>query len=278
MKKLALLGLFAAPVALMAPLAAFAQAPLPTHTVTIQMYIDGQPATADASSAGGTVFPMNSWWSAKNIGIGAGNYTLSPSGFNSNGAPYVAVTSPMSDGYSYNTRETISWVKDNADNANVSGSCVTGDPYALVGYSWGATQADAAAMAPTLTGWPRFLNQTQDNYAIIWNIHCLPQPQPVFPAKNGAWIPSSQLTHVDWTAVNDPYATVSYYYEVSNDWHRNSDGSFVTPVYKSSALSSPTISTLNTPPGVYYWHVIAKDSLSNTSNWSTFQTFKVLPN
>src|SRR5579872_215844 len=57
--------------------------PPSTVTVTIDKFIDGHMATADATSANGNSFPMASTWSATNIGSGSGTYALGPTGFNS---------------------------------------------------------------------------------------------------------------------------------------------------------------------------------------------------
>jgi hypothetical protein len=253
-------------VPLLLPLAAFASTststpPTPTYTVTIDTYIDGKPATADALSANNAAFPMNAWWSAKNIGIGKGDYTLSTTGFNSS-KPYEAVTAEMTQGANYNTRETLSWTKDGV----VSGNCRAGTPFVFQGYTWGNTLAEAAAGTPTTTSWPRFSNMTSDKYVIVWNKHCLTEPVNLSPV-NGASVKSADLSTISWSPVTDPYGTVSYIYEASNGWQAKSDGSFVNPIYTSGQLSTAQISAAGTPPGSYYYHVMAVDSAGNKSFW-----------
>jgi hypothetical protein len=138
----------------------------PTVKVTIDKYIDGTMATT--ASANSSSFPMQSSWSADNIGSGSGNYSLSPTGYNSPN-PYEAVTSDMSQGASYSTNEVTG-------GSVVAAACtVGGAPYALVGYSTGDTLAEAQAATPSTTA-PSFTDLQNDKYVIVWNQTCPPAP------------------------------------------------------------------------------------------------------
>jgi hypothetical protein len=86
---------------------------------------------------------------------------------------------------------------------------------------------------------------------------------------NGTYGTTASLTSIDWTDASDSSTPISYYYESSHSAAVNSDGSFVTPVYQSGALSSSTIPTSGTPEGVYYWHVRAVDAAGNSTAWTT---------
>jgi hypothetical protein len=234
-----------------------------TVTVTIDLFLDGVQATASSVSANGDSFPMQAWWSAKNIGYGTGSYPLGPTGYNSTNA-YEAVTSAMTTPASYHSRETIGWTPGTL----VSGNCYTGDPYALQGYTFGNTLAEAEAGTPSLMGnWPGSSGITNNLYEIVWNTHCLTQPVTTYPA-NGAHLSSAAWTQATWTPVTDPYGTVTYYYESSNSSATNSDRSFASPAYVSGPLSTPMIPTPGTPSGTWYWHVKAVDSAGNSSGWS----------
>ncbi len=144
----------------------FAQAQEQTVKVTIVKYVNGAPATA--TSAGSASFLMNANWSATNTGTGSGQYSLSPTGFNTANA-YNAVTANMSSGATYSTSEV-------KDGTIVGSSCATfsdtGKPkFALVGYSYGDTLAQAAVAAKSTTA-PNFTNITSDKYVIVWNKMC----------------------------------------------------------------------------------------------------------
>lgn len=85
---------------------------------------------------------------------------------------------------------------------------------------------------------------------------------------NGTATTTAKQVLIDWTDATDVHGPVAYYYESSASSATNSDGSFVSPAYQSGALSDSQISTLNTPAGVYYWHVRAVDSLGNSTAWT----------
>lgn len=128
--------------------------PTPQYTVTIKKYVDGAVATA------GT-FPMKSTWTAANLNGGAedsGTYALNA------GNGYTATTAAMDAGADYTTEETF-------DGNDVGETCADGKPYALVGYTTGVDEADAADESPTTTV-PDFENIQEDKYVIVWNETC----------------------------------------------------------------------------------------------------------
>lgn len=254
-------------IALMAPLALlpFAASAEETHTVTIAAYVDGEHASANATSADGDTFPMFSYWSAKNLGHDNGTYSIGPSGYNTS-EPYEAVTSDMSLGAKYQTRAGLSWNKSD-DGALVSGSCRTGKDYTLEGYSVGDSLAEAEADGPSATHWAGTTNLTSDRYVIVWFRHCLDVPTHVSP-KNGAKRTTAAQQLIDWSDVASPYGDVHYIYQAAYDRAINADGSFQNPVYTSGPLNDSEIPTPNTPPARYYWHVQAIDSADNVSWWS----------
>jgi hypothetical protein len=86
---------------------------------------------------------------------------------------------------------------------------------------------------------------------------------------DGTHITTANLTSIGWTTASDPHGPVTYYYESTASSATHTNGSFVSPVYQSSALSTNSISTLNTPEGTYYWHVKACDALGNCTVWTS---------
>jgi hypothetical protein len=128
--------------------------------VTLIKYIDNKPATAGQTSANGASFPMTATWSAQNIGAGSGSFTLGPVGFN-NPSPYQATTSDMTPGASYTAVE------------NLPTTCDAGNAFALVGYTSGATEQEAAQQTPSQTP-PNFTNLTGDQFILVWNKTCPP--------------------------------------------------------------------------------------------------------
>ncbi len=133
-------------------------------TVTIEKFVQGVMATA--ISANNADFPMTSTWDAENIGAGTGSYTLSET----NAVPYQAVTSQMTKGADYETKEMV-----NGDF--VGAQCATGKPFALQGYTTGDTRALAMAATPSMAK-PSFTNLQTNKYVIVWNRDCaLPEGQ-----------------------------------------------------------------------------------------------------
>ena len=233
-------------------------------TVTIDKFIDGHMATA--ASADSMSFPMASSWVTTNIASGSGTYALGPTGFNSPNA-YEAVTSQMNSGSSYTTNEVTT------GNNVVGASCAANEPYALAGYSWGTSLANAEAMPPSMTA-PSLTNITQNEYIIVWNQNCLAAPTLLTP-PNGTVTTTAGLTGTSWSAVTDQAGGITYVYQSSNSSAQNADGSFTTPAYTSGPLTATNEPTPDTPAGNYWWHVQAKDADGNLSPWSTVWTFTV---
>ena len=132
-----------------------------TVQVHIFKYLNNVQATA--ANAKSVAFPMVSTWTAANLNSGnqtSGSYDLGTDD------SYQAATSPMDTGATYSTNESTG-------GSVVGVSCTTGQPYVLVGYTIGATLADAAAATPTLTV-PSFANLASDEYVIVWNKTCPP--------------------------------------------------------------------------------------------------------
>jgi hypothetical protein len=222
--------------------------------IHVAKYLDGVQATS--ANASGTSFPMVSTWTAANLNGGvqsSGSYALNP------GDSYEAVTSPMNSGANYATNEV-------ATGPTVGASCSASDPFALVGYSTGASLAIAASSTISTTT-PNLTGLTGDEYVIVWNSNCLPAPTPLSPA-NRTVTSTAGMTSINWNPVTDPAGGITYVYQSSNSSSTNSDGSFVTSIYTSGSLTTTTIPTLNTPAGVYYWQVKAIDADGNVSPWS----------
>ena len=241
----------------------YSSGPIPTPppstiTVTIDKFIDGIQATAVLANS--AAFPMNAAWNAANIGSGTGPYSLGPTGYNSPN-PYEAVTAAMSMGASYTTSEVTGGPAVGAD-------CSTGQPYAFVGYSTGATLAAAASGTVTTTV-PSFTNLTADAFVVVHNKPCVPAPVLKYPA-NGTITTTAGLSSIGWNPVTDPIGGITYVYQSSHSSSTKPDGSFVSPAYTSGTLTATSIPTPSTPAGVYYWHVQAKDADGNKSPWSGF--------
>lgn len=226
----------------------FDPTPAPTSVkVTIDKYINGVQATA--TNTQNASFPMYAIYPG-----GEGDYALSSSGFNNPDA-YKATTSDMAPGSNYSTYE-----KD------ISTTCAVGAQYALVGYSTGDTLSEAAASMPTLTV-PSFTNLMGDKFVVVWNKTCVPMPTHLSPADNSVRTTADQ-TLIDWSDVTNWFAPISYVYQAAYDAITNPDGSFTSPVYTSTPLSTSEIPTPGTPPAVYYWHVKAVDAANNSSSWT----------
>lgn len=125
-----------------------------TVAVTIQKYIDGSRATA--ANADNLSFPMTASWDSN--GGGSGSYALTA------GNSYEAKTSQMVEGSDYSTHEVL-------DGSTVGASCTDGKPFALKGYTTGATLNQAKAGTPATTS-PSFNNLDDDMYVIVWNESC----------------------------------------------------------------------------------------------------------
>lgn len=95
-------------------------------------------------------------------------------------------------------------------------------------------------------------------------------PVHVWP-ENGAVMPASYLTHLDWTDVTDDSMPVTYYYQSSHSSATTTGtygSDFTTPIYQSGALSASQIAALGTPEGTYFWHVRAVDGAGNSTPWT----------
>jgi hypothetical protein len=89
--------------------------------------------------------------------------------------------------------------------------------------------------------------------------------------ENGATMPASYLTHLDWTDVTDESMPVTYYYQSSHSSATTTGtygSDFTTPIYQSGALSASQIAALGTPEGTYFWHVRAVDGAGNSTPWT----------
>ncbi len=229
-----------------------------TYTVTIDKFIGNTHASA--ANASSTLFGINSSWNATNIGSGSGSFNLGPSGFNS-ANPYQAVTAQMSSGANYSLSE--------ATSTNVASSCGTGtstSPFALAGYTWGDTFAQAASGTPTTTA-PALTNIMGNKFIIVWNKVCLMAPMNLAPV-NGTATTTAGWTEADWSDVTGIFPPITYRYESSNSSSTNADGSFASPAFQSGTLSSSSISTAGTGNGSWWWHVRAVDAQGNMSPWS----------
>lgn len=136
----------------------------PMVTVTVLKFVQGVLATAE--TANDADFPMTATWDAENTGAGSGSYTLSEM----NDTPYQAVTTEMTKGADYETKELV--------NGDVVGAqCAVGKPFALNGYTTGDTKAEAMAATPSMAK-PQFTNLQNNKYVIVWNTDCaLPEGQ-----------------------------------------------------------------------------------------------------
>lgn len=88
-----------------------------------------------------------------------------------------------------------------------------------------------------------------------------PVPSHVSPADN-SFVNTLGLV-MDWTDVVDESSNpVTYIYQSAYD------PGFTSIAYTSGHLANSQIPAPGTPDNVYYWHVMACDSVGNCSNWS----------
>jgi len=219
----------------------------PTVKVTIAKFINGVQATT--SNVQSAAFPMYAIYPG-----GAGDYTLSATGFNNPDA-YKATTSNMPYGSNYSTYE------------NAPASCTAAYPYKLVGYTTDET-LEAAMLGTPTEAVPAFVGLTSDKFVIVWNKTCPPAPVNVSPA-NGSTLTTAAWDKADWTDVTDWSSPMTYIYESSLSSGTNPDGSFTSPVYVSGPLAVSEIPTTGTPEGTYYWHAKGVDNAGNPGPWST---------
>ena len=137
-------------------------APIKVH---ILKYLDGN--VADATSAGGYLFPMTATWNAVNIGSGSGSYVLG-NGYGGAADLYGADTSAMSVPADYSTAEVV----DDASSKVVSSpeSCAPGK-YLLNGYRVSAVSFSDAA-TQQLQASAVFTGLASDEYVIVDNSSC----------------------------------------------------------------------------------------------------------
>lgn len=189
------------------------QEPAPTEvTVTIVKYVDGAHATAE--NAQGLSFPMDASWSDTGFGDGNGSFALSTVGFNNPNA-YEATTADMDAGANYS-------VSEDTTEANVGASCADGKPYALSGYSVGASELDAAS-APTSTS-ASLTDIASDMVIIVWNDTC-----------------GATLT-LEKTVVNDNDGT-----SLDTDWTLSASG----PTPLSGVEGNASVTNAPVLPGTY---------------------------
>lgn len=211
-----------------------------TVTVTIEKFIQGVPATAH--SANNADFPMTATWDAENTGDGSGSYVLSEN----NTIPYQAVTTAMSKGADYETKEMV--------NGNTVGAqCANGKPFALQGYTSGDTRAAAIAATPSMTK-PSFTNLQHDKFVIVWNRDCaLPEGQIGGDVVgNDGILEVTSIEMVDTTATaNGSFSSGwKYIFHITapmneknlamkfNDWLKTGNGGTI-PVANHMRISSP---------------------------------------
>ena len=141
--------------------------PTPTPTpsavsVHIYKYIDGVQATA--ANANSVDFPMVKTFNSTTYGSATdAAFTLGTAGWGTDPA-YRASFANANVGADYATHEVTGGPVVGAD-------CSTGQPFALVGYSVGATLEDAATATPSPTA-PDFKNLQNDEYVIVQNHFC----------------------------------------------------------------------------------------------------------
>lgn len=144
-----------------------------TVNVTIHKYIDGEMATSE--NADGKAFPMNaSWDDPDGLGKGSGGFELSAD----TSPAYQAMTEDLQVGADYSVSETL-------DGDTVAASCDSDHPYALVGYSIGAT-AEAATTADSSTDAPAFTGLGEDQHVIVWNKSCADDDDDTHATSSGS--------------------------------------------------------------------------------------------
>lgn len=159
--------------------------------VVIAKYVDGVHATA--GNANSAAFPMVTSWVSSGPNGTANNvpFTLSPSPWGGIGDPYEATYINGQFGDNYATNEVTT------SNTVVGSSCADGNPFALAGYTWGESWAEAAAAMLGSTS-PVFTNLMSDKYVIVWNIACPTGPVP--PPTNACATPT--VAPQGWTLRN----------------------------------------------------------------------------
>jgi len=234
----------------------------PTVTVTIDKYLDGSMATAE--SANSAAFPMQSSWTAANLGSGSGTYNLDTVHPYSPNA-YEAITSPMDVGADYATNEVM-------DDVTVSSTCsVGGAPYMLQGYSVGDTPEDAAS-ADVTTDAPSFTNLQQNEYVVVHNVTCpvdteAPSVPVLTSPANGSYENTNDF-YFNWeNSTDDSAGPLSYDSQFTQD--PTEVGGVLQNGIWASTTPTNTIHSQGAPDGTWYWQVRATDPSNNKSDWSS---------
>lgn len=217
-----------------------------TPTVTIENYINGAQATA--SSAQGLAFPMTESYTIAGV-AGVSAYTLSPTGINSTNA-YEAITSPLDASSSYTTNEITG-------GSAVGAVCASGTPFALTGYSTGATLA-AAASSSVSTTTPSFASLSGNEFVIVQNVACNGNSSST-GGIGGIVVSSNGILHVDSITTTKSTSTADgafadgwqYIFHITTptsesklsmsfaDWINTANASSVIPVANDIEIASP---------------------------------------
>jgi len=217
-----------------------------TPTITIENYINGVQATA--SSAQGLAFPMTESYVIGGVAA-TSTYTLSPTGINSPNA-YEAVTSPLDASSSYTTNEITG-------GSVVAATCATGTPFALTGYSTGATLAIAASSSVSTT-MPSFASLSGNEFVIVQNVSCTGNSSST-GAIGGTVVSGNGVLNVDSITVNKSTSTADgtfadgwqYVFNITAptdephlsmsfaDWVNTANASSVIPAANDIEISSP---------------------------------------
>lgn len=136
--------------------------------VHVMKYLDGSEATA--TSAQGTIFPINATWTAANLNNGqqtSGSFSLG-NGTDQNHL-YQYDSDAMDSGSSYSVSENTSA----SSQFLPAGSTCEAGKYVLDGYATSMVSfADAAASNSLSTTTPTYSNLGSDAYVIIYNTTC----------------------------------------------------------------------------------------------------------
>ncbi len=188
--------------------------------VHIYKYLKNGEVTAQVpNDSTAPAFPMNSLWSAENIGTASGAYVLG--NYEGQGTlKYAADTSNMSAPADYTTEEVTDGSVVVPTNSE---SCPAGK-YRLLGYKSGTSlnAAEAAVLSPTA---PIFTDISVDQYVIVVNEKC-PDVLGETASSNTTVVKAGDLAS-DFTAVA---ATPSKWYFFNDETNtiNNTIGSFVT--------------------------------------------------
>lgn len=151
--------------------------------VHLLKYLDGNKA--NATSAGGYLFPMTATWQTANLNAGnaaSGTFSLGNS-FGQASDLYGADTALMQSPASYSAAEVTGTATGKV--LPIGAACTTG-MYRLKGYTTSALGFADAATRPISTSAPSFTNLTADRYVIVWDESCGSiVPPPPLPPPGG---------------------------------------------------------------------------------------------